>query len=116
MEDAKGKLETAMKYDAGKLDWVILPLGAVEDIIAVLKFGEGKYARGNFAAGNGLSYTRVINAMLRHIFAFSRGEDNDPETGLSHIAHAGAGILFLLHYIRNKHSYSNDDRADNILL
>lgn len=106
----------AMKFDEGKVDWAILPFGAIEEIIKVLKFGEGKYARGNFADKGGLNYTRLINALLRHTIAFGRGEDKDPETGLSHMAHAGCCVIFLLHYIINKDEFTaNDDRSKKIL-
>jgi hypothetical protein len=105
-----------MKFDEGKVDWAILPFGAIEEIIKVLKFGEGKYARGNFADKGGLNYTRLINALMRHTIAFGRGEDNDPETGLSHMAHAGCCVIFLLHYIVNKDKFlTNDDRHEKIL-
>lgn len=106
----------ALKYDNNKTDWAILPLGAVEEIIKVMKFGEVKYARGNFASSTGLSYTRLLNALVRHTFSFMRGEDLDPESGLHHMAHAGCCVLFILHYIVNPGKYtSNDDRGSNIL-
>ncbi len=106
----------ALKFDQDKTDWAILPFTAIEEIIKVLKFGEGKYARGNFAINGGLSHTRLINALIRHTISYARGEDNDPETGLSHIAHAGCCVVFLLHYITHKDEFTtNDDRSDKIL-
>lgn len=106
----------ALKFDDNKTDWAILPFGALEEIVKVMKFGEGKYARGNFAMKSGLEYTRLINGLLRHTLAFARGEDNDPETGLSHMAHAGCCVIFLLHYIVNKNQFTtNDDRDIKIL-
>lgn len=107
--------QTAIKYDNFKTDWAILPLGPLEEIARVLSFGEQKYARGNYALGEGLAYTRVINSLLRHTTQFMRGEDLDPETGLSHLAHAGCNILFLLYYEQNKDKFKNDDRNQNIL-
>lgn len=106
----------AVKADAGKIDWAILPIGALEEIIKVFQFGEKKYARGNFANGEGLEYSRVLNSLMRHTTSFMRGEDNDPETGLSHMAHAGCCVLMLLHYITHKEQFStNDNRAKTIL-
>jgi len=99
----------AVKYDSGKLDWSILPLDSVEEIIKVLEFGKNKYAAWNWANGEGFKYTRVFNSLTRHIFAWVRGEDNDPESGLSHLAHAGCNILFLLYYIKHKNRYPNND-------
>ena len=108
--------EQPVKHDQGKTDWAILPLDALEEIIKVFQFGEKKYARGNFAHGDGLEYTRVLNSLMRHTTSFMRGEDNDPETGLSHMAHCGCCVLMLLHYITHKEQFStNDNRAKTIL-
>lgn len=108
--------ETAVKFDNDKVDWMILPYDAIEEIIKVMEFGARKYARGNFASGEGLEYTRVLNSLMRHILAFSRGEDLDPETGISHMAHAGCNVLFLLHYIKNPEKFRNsDNRATKIV-
>lgn len=107
---------TAIKFDQDKIDWSILPIGASEEIIKVFKFGEAKYARGNFLEGDGLEYSRVINSLLRHVHAFMRGEDLDPETGISHIAHAGCNIYMLLTYELNKQKFNNDDRAEKIII
>lgn len=105
----------AIKADAGKLDWSLLPIGASEEIIKVFKFGESKYARGNFLGGGGLAYHRVLNSLLRHTYAFMRGEDKDPESGLSHLAHIGCNVYMLLTYELNKSKFTNDDRATKII-
>lgn len=111
-----GEIPTAIKHDVGKTDWAILPLDALEEIIKVFQFGEKKYARGNYANGEGLEYTRILNSLMRHTTSFMRGEDNDPETGLSHMAHAGCCTLMLLHYITHQEQFStNDNRAKTIL-
>lgn len=115
-EQEKKLKETAVKFDNDKVDWMILPYDALEEIIKVMEFGARKYARGNFASGEGLEYTRVLNSLMRHILAFSRGEDLDPETGISHMAHAGCNVLFLLHYIKNPEKFkNNDNRATKIV-
>jgi hypothetical protein len=111
-----GDVPVAVKADVGKTDWAILPLDALEEVIKVFQFGEKKYARGNYANGEGLEYSRVLNSLMRHTTSFMRGEDNDPETGLSHMAHASCCTLMLLHYITHKEQFStNDNRAKTIL-
>ena len=56
----------------------------------------------------GMDWSRVYGALLRHLFSWWRGYDKDPETGLSHLAHAGCCVLFLLAYtLRN---VGKDDR------
>ena len=102
---------TAIKFDANKLDWSLIPWDSVEEILKVLEFGKVKYSSWNWATGEGFKYTRVFNSLLRHLFSWIRGEDNDPESGLSHLAHAGCNVFFLLYYVKNKHKYTtNDDR------
>jgi hypothetical protein len=106
--DALAK-QTAIKYDEGKRDWSLLPLESVEEIIKVLEFGQNKYSAWNWANGGGFKYTRVFNSLCRHIFAWARGEDNDPESGLNHLAHASCNLLFLLYYVKHKDKYNNND-------
>ena len=83
------------KYDTGKPDYTLLPWDAVEEIVKVLDFGARKYARDNWKHVDGAE-TRYLAAALRHITAHARGEKDDPETGISHLAHAGCCLLFLL--------------------
>lgn len=107
----KVELPTAIKYDEGKANWSLMPFEAIEDINKVLEFGAKKYDGWNYAKGSGMSYSRILNSLLRHIFAYMRGEDLDKESGLSHLAHAGCNIVFLLYYNKYKEQYSNDDRV-----
>ena len=86
---------TGMKFDQEKPDYTLLPWGSVEEIVKVLDLGAKKYARDNWKlVANGK--TRYLAAAFRHMAAYTQGQQNDPETGLSHMAHAGCCILFLL--------------------
>ncbi|NDB59078.1 hypothetical protein EB001_11565 [bacterium] len=100
----------AIKHDDGKPDWSLVPFEALEGMVKVLEFGAQKYAGWNWTTNGGFPYTRVLRSCLRHIFAYMRGEDNDPESGLSHIHHAMCNLLFISHYIGNKEKYNKDDR------
>lgn len=95
-----------IKHDSGKPRLELLPSEALEEIAKVLTFGAEKYDDWNWAKG--FKYSRLLGALLRHVLAFMRGEDKDPETGLSHLAHAGANIVFLLYHI--KVGVGEDDR------
>jgi hypothetical protein len=59
----------------------------------VWSFGAKKYQTHNWRKG--LTFLRILSALLRHAFAILRGEDRDPETGLLHAAHIRccAGML-----------------------
>lgn len=100
----------AVKADVGKPDWSLVPFEALEGMVRVLEFGANKYSRNNWTSNGGFSYRRVITACVRHIFAYLRGEDNDPESGLSHIHHAQCNLLFIAMYLTNKEQFHKDDR------
>lgn len=104
----------SVKFDNGKTQWHLLPWDAVEEITKVLEFGAGKYNPWNWVDGGGFPYTRLFNSSMRHFIAwFWRKEDNDRETGISHLAHLGCNVLFLLHYVLNNKFSKNDDRRNS---
>ena len=103
--------EVSVKYDAGKTNWSLVPWDSVEEITKVLEFGAGKYDPWNWAERGGFLYSRLFNSAMRHFIAwFWKKEDKDPETGISHLAHLGCNVLFLLHYVLNDKFNNNDDR------
>ena len=72
----------------------------VNKVAAVMTYGAKKYGKFNYRGG--LEYTRVLDAALRHIYAYIEGEDKDPESGLCHIGHAGACLNILAYQMKNK--------------
>lgn len=99
----------AQKHDGGKPRMDYLDPYALEEVAKVLTFGATKYGPGDWKRG--IEIGRLMAACLRHIFAFMRGENNDPETGLSHLAHAICCLMFALWMIGNKPEM--DDRFPN---
>lgn len=99
-------MNTGVKHDQGKTRLDLLPFEAITEIAKVLEFGATKYSAHNWRGG--FVWSRTFAALLRHLWAFWRGEDKDPETGLSHLAHAGCNILFLLTFVLEK--TGTDDR------
>lgn len=94
-EDRRAK-GTALKFDTDKLPLNLLSTEAMNQTAAVLKFGAQKYAEHNWR--NGFTWSRPLAAAMRHLTAFNDGEDTDPESGLSHLAHAACCIMFLLEF------------------
>jgi hypothetical protein len=88
-----------LKYDSGKLNWSLMPFGALQDVVKVLEFGSQKYAPNNWQYVDNAD-ERYWNAAMRHLIAH-KTEDSDSETGLSHLAHATCCLLFLLHLENN---------------
>lgn len=111
LESNKELQNKAIRFDAGKTDWSLVPWDSVEEIVKVLEFGKVKYAAWNWSSNGGFKYMRVFNSTMRHLLAWARGEDKDPESGLSHLSHAACNLLFILYFIKHKDKYSsNDDR------
>ena len=81
------------KNDAGKARVDLLPPRPLIEIAEVLAFGCEKYDAWNWSKG--IKASRLFGALLRHLWAWWSGEDNDRETGKSHLAHAGCCLLFL---------------------
>ena len=88
-----------VKYDQGKIPWHMLPRDALEEVIAIFQMGAAKYGEGNWLQG--LPWLRVWDAAQRHLWAWRSGEDLDPESGRSHLAHAAWNCLALLHYLES---------------
>ena len=88
------------KDDSGKLEYGLIHASSLEDIVRVLTFGSLKYGRENWRFVDDAS-RRYFDALQRHIWAWKKGEKNDPETGVSHLAHASCCLLFLLELDRS---------------
>ena len=87
------KKEIGVKYDQNKLRYdLVCPL-AQEEFVRVLTFGANKYAPDNWKK---VDTFRYIAALGRHINAWRKGEKNDKETNIHHLAHAMCNIMFLL--------------------
>ena len=90
-------LEVAgVKHDQGKLPYDLIPPELLESVSKVLQFGANKYSARNWEKG--MSWGRVFSALMRHMWAWWKGEKADPETGFSHLEHAACCIAFLVAY------------------
>jgi hypothetical protein len=102
---------TALKFDQNKLPLNLLSTEAMNQTAAVLAFGAQKYAAHNWRAG--FAWSRPLAAAMRHLTAFNDGEDRDPESGLSHLAHAACCIMFLLEFEKT-HRHLDDRYKPNV--
>lgn len=94
-----------IKFDQDKPRMDLIDPTAMTELAKVLAFGARKYAAHNWRKG--LAKSRLLGAALRHLFAYLGGEDKDPETGLSHVAHAMCCCMFILGL---EHRTDLDDR------
>ena len=84
-----------IKYDSAKPRMNLLPPKAIIEVSKVLTFGAEKYDAENWRKLDDLQ-NRYTAGALRHIFAHMDGEELDPESGMSHLAHALCCLLFKL--------------------
>lgn len=84
------------KDDAEKVRYDLIPAGPLHLLACLYSGGAVKYAEENWRRG--ISYKRLFSALMRHAWAWMRGENLDPETGLSHmvaVAWCAFGIIEL---------------------
>jgi dATP/dGTP diphosphohydrolase len=100
----------ALKHDAGKAGLHLLPAVPLFEIARVLDHGAEKYGEYNWCKG--FKASRLFAALMRHLWAWWSGEDNDSETGFSHLAHAACCLLFMMDL---RHTRLEDDRPKGLI-
>jgi hypothetical protein len=95
------------KDDQGKAAYHLLAPEFLDGTAQVLEFGARKYGARNWEAG--MDWSRPFAALMRHMWAWWRGERADPETGMSHLWHAACCLMFLIAY--EARQTGKDDRA-----
>ena len=107
--DAKG---SGARYNTGKADLSLIPLVTLEEEAKVWEYGKQKYAAWNWAKG--MNWSVPYACALRHLSAWQRGEEIDPESGQSHLAHVMCNIRMLMLY--SKTYKEGDDRPPKELM
>lgn len=86
----------------------LLPPDALRETAWVHKLGAEKYGPFNWRTHH-VNATTYVAAIMRHLMAWSEGEDLDPESGRSHLAHIAASANILMD--AQKHGSLIDDRV-----
>lgn len=119
----------SLRYNANKPKWSLMDYESMEDMLRVLAYGRHKYSL--FVDENGVEHKGVditpeqaatmeclydardnwknktdmevpIDSLQRHIAAIMKGEQNDKESGLPHIAHVMANAMFYSYHSRKR--------------
>lgn len=98
---------TARKDDAGKLRFDLIPPEGLEVLADVYTVGAKKYDDHNWRRG-GLTYGRIFAAMMRHAWAWWRGEQYDPVDGQHHLGSVAWCAISLI--VLEKEKPDDDDR------
>ncbi|GAB6852987.1 dATP/dGTP diphosphohydrolase domain-containing protein [Asaia astilbis] len=89
-------IEGALRFNEGKLRFDLLPPDPVEELVAVLTMGAKKYSERNWEKG--MSWMACQASLMRHLSAWMKGEDRDPESGRLHMAHVMWNAMAILTY------------------
>ncbi len=92
----ENKSNTGIKFDQGKPEPCLLSSIALMEMSKVATLGAKKYGPHNWRKG--MKWSRILNAVMRHILQFQNSEDPDEESGVSHLAHAAWGLMALIEY------------------
>jgi len=98
--------EEGMKFDDGKVRYDLIDSYALDELTKIYTFGSKKYADNNWRKG--FKWGRIFGALMRHSWAFWRGEELDEESGLPHMAHAAWCCFTLMNF--SKFKIGEDDR------
>lgn len=94
------------KDDGGKLRYDLLPPDALAELVRVYTVGSAKYGEYNWSKG--ISFSRIFGAAMRHLWAWWRGEENDPDDGLPHLAHAAWNCMTLVAFSKRGMGHLDD--------
>ena len=103
--------DRADRYNGGKV-----PMSHVLDyphllieLAKVADYGARKYSRGNYLKGQDISVT--MDSLMRHLTKWWSGEEDDEESGISHLAHAAWNLATLIQDTSDTADVHLDDRA-----
>ena len=87
------KRGSGARYNAGKVEYGLIPLVSLKWAAQVLMFGREKYAEWNWTKG--MKWSVPYNCMLRHMDLYQQGEWLDEESGLPHLGHILCNAIML---------------------
>jgi hypothetical protein len=96
MELKEQKNDKGNKFDGNKLRLDLISIPALIGYAMTLTYGAVKYEDHNWEKG--LSWSRCIGALLRHLFAFWMNENIDEESALFHIDQVTFNSMALSHF------------------
>lgn len=83
----------SLRYNTGKPELTQLHPQFLLDFAAMMTECSKKYKVGNYAKGQ--EYRTPADSLQRHMLAFLKGEDIDPESGFHHALHMAANAMII---------------------
>ncbi len=95
-----------LRYNEGKARFDLLPPEALEALAHHYGRGAAKYEARNWERG--MAWCKCFASMMRHAWAWMRGEDVDPETGSHHMIAVAWNAIAIFTYATRQ--IGEDDR------
>jgi hypothetical protein len=100
-------MTTGRKDDIDKPRMDLIAPEFLVGVADILTFGANKYGDRNWEEG--MKWSRVFAALMRHMWAWWGRDSLDRETGRSHLWHAACCLMFLIAY--EQRQVGEDDRG-----
>lgn len=99
--------DKSLRFNEGKIQTREIDPDFILGIGEVLTRSRSKYQHFNWQQPT--NFSTPYESMMRHLMAFQKGIDIDPETLSHHLLHAATNIMFL--YYHSKNNTGIDDRG-----
>lgn len=96
-------MDEGKKDDEGKVRFDLIPPVPLWEVARVYTHGAKEYEDRNWEKG--IKWGRIFAAIMRHLWKWWGGEENDKDSGICHLAHAAWGCLTLLQYVQTHKDY-----------
>lgn len=103
-QEARG---VAMRFNAGKLRFDLIPPDVLEVLAAIYTMGAAKYADRNWERG--FDWMSCAASLERHYNDWKKGIDRDPESGELHMGHVAWNAFALIAF--QLRGVGKDDRV-----
>jgi hypothetical protein len=97
------------KFDEGKARYDLMPPRPVDALARLFTMGAAKYGERNWEQG--ILFGRIFSAMMRHAWAWWRGERDDPEDGQPHLASVAWCALTLMELEQTRPTFDDRPKA-----
>lgn len=98
-----------LRFNEGKIRYDLLEPFAINELAKVFTAGAEKYAPNNWKE-TGMSWSKMVASLKRHLNAFERGEDFD-ETSCLHMAHVAWNAMALVSYYKIAPQFDDRDHG-----
>ena len=95
LNESKLNNTEGIKHDEGKLLYHLIPAECIEQLARVYTFGAKKYGEYNWLKLD-QPMIRYCDALERHLIEWKKGNKEDNETGINHLAHVAWNAFALL--------------------